>query len=1019
MRVLSRKWQTVPNRPLLVAEGDSRAACARPTGLAVAHQEYGVSSCLSWGGCGHVHRQFGGAMPGTSLGAFHGRLHAHFSWLRKRRDDISPGQPVFALEHGLDLEDREALASTVGTAIERGDHPRDEWLPHIVYATELGYAYTGDEYWQTFEAQSPGWKELGDRTYIRRKFRAFADEFGGAVPSGPWAEHFSIIAWPITHAVLPTDLQRHLARLLYELRHEITLELLASPDALGRRLTSRSFYTSARFQKFAENAELLGLVASALLSDEQEEARGLLKGTLDRIVGDLSAQRQAHSWLNDARTSAIAVRARGVIQSDSGTSQPIEGGPRDASRRPSSTDPTLWARRQADGWVLELELPDLSELGIKLPRLQEELSRKRARISGKRQPLARGRLLYPGQRVTLDHRPEAGRSVLEIENGDPMAQELLRDHCLLSPPPWIFRIPHGDEGREVRGNSVRPGQSYLYVNSTAPPFEYPTWVNPQRITTDGLVALLLDLPPKLDDRSVSALTSLGLRVVADLELTPVGVVPANWDGEGVATWMVGDDPVLGLRSSSQPSSLTVTVDAEATSFTWPDGQDCIFLKLDRMDTGTHQVRFHVTFASESVPPFDGDLGVLIRPSPAASHSVRFGLRLVATPAQPYLTELWDGDACVEVVGPRGVSAKITCDFRSRNRGNSLAKCTFQLPLPIGRSDWLQAFRREVQGDKQVSAAYDDADFCIVGVSHDELGVLELRAERPFSPLRWSIRSAASATVARLINNSSVDAPTISHFEREAPNRPMPVATEEDADALHFPSGGLLVAGIGDISASVILPPEVRDLADIQRVSEAPDLRVYATPSKQTVGRIIDDSSRWLEADVPADLMAQRLQHTVVRAFARRLCELIGGQNWSHVERQVANDEFSLRRDLLCEAMGQGHRDKALARDIWSDMEHLRQVDPPERAESLTQKLASVIRVSRGLSLSVDTVEATMMLASEPGRLAASSQERDAVVNLVLERPVVLRAARMVVLCVHAAEELDEGSAYRGWAWQSR
>jgi hypothetical protein len=957
-------------------------------------------------------------MHGTSLGAFHRRLHAHFSLLRERRDAVSPGRPIFALEHGLDLEEREALATTVRMAIERGDHPRHEWMPHVIYATELGYAYTGDEYWQTFEAESPGWKDLGDRSYIRRKFRAFADEFGGAVPSGPWAEHFSIIAWPITHAVLPTDLQRHLARLLFELRHEITLELLASPDALGCRLASRSFYTSSRFQKFAENTALLGLVASALLSDEQEGARGLLEGTLDRIVGDLSAQRQAQSWLRDARTSATVVRARGVRRADSGTSQPIDSGPRDASRHPASTDPTLWVRGRADGWVLELELPDLSELGMRLPRLQEELSRKRTRISGKRQPLARGRLLYPRQRVTLDQRPEAGRSVLEIENGDSIAQELLRDHCLLSTPPWLFRVADGVEGREVRGKVVRPGQSYLYVNSTSPPFEYPTWVQPQPVLTEGLVASLLELPTILDSRSVSALTSLGLRVVADLGLTPVGVVPAEWDGEGVATWMVGDDPVLALRTSGQPSSLTVTVDSDPTSFAWPDGQGLIYLKLDRMDTGTHTVRLHVTFADEYVPPFDGDLAVLIRSRPAASLGVRYGLRLVATPAQPYLTELWDGDAYVEVLGPHGASAKFTCDFRSRKHGQYLAKRSFQLPLPVGRSDWLRAFRREVQGDRQVAAAYDDADYCIVGVSHDELGLLELRAERPFSPLRWAIRSAGSGTVARLINNSSGDVPRISLFEREAPNRATPVDPEDDTDALHFPSGGLLVAEVGDVSASVVLPPEVRDLADLQRASEQPDLRVYASPSKQTVRGMIGDCSRWLAADVPADLMAQRVQHTVVRGFARRLCELVGGQNWSHVEREVADDELALRRELLCGAMGRSHHDKTLAREIWSDIERLRQVDPLKRAEILKQKLASVVRTSRGMSMSVDTVEATMMIASEPGRLAASSQGRAAgVVDLILEHPVVLRAARMAVLCVHAAEDHDEGSVYRGWVWQ--
>ena len=84
----------------------------------------------------------------------------------------------------------------------------------MVYAAELGYRYSGDEYWQTFEAQTPGWAQSANRECIRSVFEKFSDTFGGARPSGAWANWFSIISWPVTHAVLPADLQRQFARLL-------------------------------------------------------------------------------------------------------------------------------------------------------------------------------------------------------------------------------------------------------------------------------------------------------------------------------------------------------------------------------------------------------------------------------------------------------------------------------------------------------------------------------------------------------------------------------------------------------------------------------------------------------------------------------------------------------------------------------------------------------------------------------------------------------------------------------------
>ncbi|MCP4654320.1 MAG: hypothetical protein GY856_02760 [bacterium] len=118
-------------------------------------------------------------------------------------------------------------------------------LPWTVFAAELGYLYSGDEYWQTFEERTPGWLVHGHRHWVRRCFRDFQKRYGGAEPKGPWACQFSIICWPITHAILPQDLQRQLAKLLYELRHVTSSEALASPRHLGELIANRSWGTSS------------------------------------------------------------------------------------------------------------------------------------------------------------------------------------------------------------------------------------------------------------------------------------------------------------------------------------------------------------------------------------------------------------------------------------------------------------------------------------------------------------------------------------------------------------------------------------------------------------------------------------------------------------------------------------------------------------------------------------------------------------------------------------------------------
>ena len=182
-------------------------------------------------------------MTTTTIGEWHSQLHDHFSRLRAVRDSFRPDSPVFALEHGLDLEEElPALKDAVRAAVAGGRLPSHAGLPLVVYAAEIGYRYQGDEYWPVFEEETPGWQRRGaaGRRNIRTKYEVFATTFGGARPSGAWARWFKNIAWPITHAVLPADLQRHLARLLSDYRHEFTAELLDDHDALGERIAAYS-----------------------------------------------------------------------------------------------------------------------------------------------------------------------------------------------------------------------------------------------------------------------------------------------------------------------------------------------------------------------------------------------------------------------------------------------------------------------------------------------------------------------------------------------------------------------------------------------------------------------------------------------------------------------------------------------------------------------------------------------------------------------------------------------------------
>ena len=121
------------------------------------------------------------------------RLEEHFKTLHEQRSEFEDSHPIFALEHDLNESEIHDLNNSVRTHVKDRVPSWEHRLPWTIYASEIGYLYSGDQYWQTFEESTPGWLEHGDRNWIRRCFQDFQRNYGGAKPTGAWARHFSII----------------------------------------------------------------------------------------------------------------------------------------------------------------------------------------------------------------------------------------------------------------------------------------------------------------------------------------------------------------------------------------------------------------------------------------------------------------------------------------------------------------------------------------------------------------------------------------------------------------------------------------------------------------------------------------------------------------------------------------------------------------------------------------------------------------------------------------------------------
>jgi hypothetical protein len=345
------------------------------------------------------------------LGQWQARIAEHFGQLRTVRTETVGDRPIFALEHGLDETEVKTLASAIRAHIAESAPSTDHPLPWIIYAAEFGYRYSGDEYWQTFESETPGWIIHGDRHWIRDCFRSFHRKYGGAKPSGPWAEHFRIICWPITHAILPRDLQRQLASILYELRHSFSAELFESPSILGEFIAARSWDATSRFQQLAQETQLIGQIAAALLLQGQFGTGGLIyPTTLRRIGEDLDRERRAREWLRGARKMAEErAHVRGLAGGRPTAAIAVRHEEARAEVVALGIEPRL-VLRPAEGsgasWDVTLEIPDLSHLLLRFPRTRDILTASRCVVAGAAgRPVARGRFLHGAQRVTLARWP--------------------------------------------------------------------------------------------------------------------------------------------------------------------------------------------------------------------------------------------------------------------------------------------------------------------------------------------------------------------------------------------------------------------------------------------------------------------------------------------------------------------------------------------------------------------------------------------------------------------------------------
>lgn len=932
------------------------------------------------------------------------RLDRHFRSLSELR--ASSELPVFALEHGLSERETEEIENLLRAHLRARERLSKYWLLWVVYATEVGYRYMGDEYWQSFEEQTPGW-EVHCRYSLRDWFQKFRATYGGFRPSGAWAEHFKIIAWPISHAIVPRYLQYHLLRTLYQLRFYLAGLRSVDASTVGRLLATHAHYASSRFAKFLQQEELVGRIVQGLLNEEPLDGQELIyPAALDRIISDLNRVQATRGYLKETRRAA-ADRFRGI-----GRGSPSEGisAPEGRERStppftPPRLRPNLLLRYSGRGrWAVAMNVPSLAPVAALSPELRTFLGRTRCRVSGSPGTKPAGWALSSSRLTVLKSWPRPGELLLEFEQPQPILDTLLRNDWIQpSGSVWLFRV--GSDGRalEIKSNIARPGRDYVLVAEHSPPSENHL-LTPCEIECDGVKAFGISLSDHLSAEDTAFLGELGIQVARTVRVWPAGLPCREWDGEGQSEWLTTETPCFGFHHDHPVASFVIRLDDQTeTTIKAPATGEPTFIKLSPLPAGEHRLTVraerHTAMTDVSTgPPPEGFIDLQVREPEPWIPGVPAHAGLVVT-VEPYgadLDDLWGNRVDISVLGPDSHKATFHLSL-ANGRGERifLQQIGAPMQLPVRAEVWRRQLAQFLQSEDAVWR-YLEAAAGKLTVSANELGEFTVHFDRDILPVRWVTRRTAGKVALRLVDDTGLASDAECRFFPMS--QPLAATAPPISDLLSGTNpaepGGLYVARHDGHQDAVIVSHGVAGQG-LQGLGVSPSFHALETGTVSVASAlgILQLWSRGRLAGYLADIRKGQVERELLRAIYRRLC----GPNWSKAEAGFLRSPSA--RSIVETLRRRVGRQAGFTAVLRRDYERI------AGDENQVCRWYGDLARRHGVCMDRELCDFAVRLAREPERVADIYGEKlDEMIRRAIDNPEILRGARFAtLLCAHNEE----------------
>lgn len=817
------------------------------------------------------------------LGEWQQSLVLHFTSIAKARKDKNI--PVFALEHGLSVNQIKIIKSRLCDDFRQRGINNSLWLLWVVYCTEEGYNYQGEEYWDSFKENLRNWDNT-HREKVRWAFQEFQRRFGGVIPNGKWAKQFSIIAWPITHAIVPQDLQYYFARLLFISRYNLQSISLNDERMVGKLLSKNSYdFSSSRFQNFLQQEDLVGRIALAMLNDNSENIQeGLIyMPTLRRIIDDLEQKRDAKQLFGQVRHE-LKPKLVGSSTTGSVSTKPITKN-QPLGRKPAIIRPKIKLFATGETWFATIEIPRLST-AIQNSETVELLKRTRFLINGvKTNWLPTESILTASLKRRLSTWPSE-KPLLTLEKINEELTTLIGEFKLTNAP-WLFYINNDGTATEIQTKIVKPNGRYVLLFPDG--YQIPPELKEScTIECENVFGRILNISSTPDDLEMDLLKTIGLDTSRSFRIWPAGLTSRFWDGTGNSEWLTTENPCFGFVHDYEVSGYTLKIGTHTLEMPGKTPGTPTFIKIDSLPPGRHILSIKPQSKAHPYESIEGLVLLDVREpeSWTPGTTLHSGLSIQLDPHIEDLDSLLLGKTQLRIFGPPNHNVIVSLRFYI---GKELVQTISSQPIsfPYNKGDFKKLCSQALKDERLLLSRRMRLNVYCEGI-----GEKNIYFTRDLSPLRWLLKTDGKKVILRLIDEGDDVTPLeVSFYDLNRPESLIEIGADSILRGRQVSAvKGMFVASRGDYQASIIISQ-----SDTSKGFAGLSIQPKMLSEPIDISEYIGFIKTWFNARC-VDAIAQLHHQKVIELLAQRIFSTLCGSQWANHEMKflsTTNDNVGL------------------------------------------------------------------------------------------------------------------------------